>query len=299
MNESDHDADPVLMISAPESKRRRSSLPILILAVLFCSATFLTWYFTWFGRDLSDAEISSYLADEKHPRHVQHALLQVEQRLEKGDTHCRQWYPKLLELAGNPETEFRMTTAWVMGYDNKSEDFHRALLKMLEDPEPLVRRNASLALVRFHDASGRKELLATLKSLPVAAAAEGMVSSTLNEGSAVSRGTLLARINEPNGIVVEVRSPQPGKIETVKSRDGTRVVAGDTVLTVSADANSLWEVLRGLALVGRVEDLSEIDRYAQGGGSLPDRIKEQAALTARAIQSRSMQEGQRDPKLTQ
>ena len=302
MTESDHNSN--LILSTP-AKRRRSTLPILILAVLFCSATFLTWYFTWFGRDLNDAEISSYLADEKHPRHVQHALLQLEQRLEKGDSNCRQWYPKLLELAGSSETEFRMTTAWVMGYDNKSEDFHQALLKLLKDREPLVRRNASLALVRFHDASGRAELLAALRPLPVTATADGIVGSTLNEGSPVSRGTLLARIREPSGVVVEVRSPQPGKIEKITSTDGAQVGAGDTVLMISSDASSLWEALRGLALIGRAEDLGEIDRYAHGPGSLPDRIKEQAALTAKAIQSRAVQEEQKDqksetgPKLTQ
>ncbi len=284
--------DSNLILSTPP-KRRRSSLPILILAVLFVSATCLTWYFTWFGRDLSDAEITRYLADEKHPRHVQHALLQIEQRLEKGDANCWQWYAKILELTGSPETEFRMTTAWVMGYDNKSEAFHRALLKLLGDREPMVRRNAALALIRFNDASGRAELLAALRPLPVTAEVDGIVNSTLNEGSPVARGTLLARIREPSGIMVEVRSPQPGRIETISSRDGAAVGAGDTVLAISSDANSLWEVLRGLALIGRVEDLSEIERYTLGVGSLPERIKAQAALTAKAIQSRAVQDGQK------
>jgi len=73
---------------AAREKRRRSTLPILILAVLFVSATFLTWYYTWFGRELSDQEISNYLADEKHPRHVQHALLQIERRLDQGNSNC-------------------------------------------------------------------------------------------------------------------------------------------------------------------------------------------------------------------
>src|SRR3979409_707729 len=66
-------------------KRVRASGPILILAILFVVASFLAWYFTWFGRDLSDPEISKYLADYQHPRHVQHALLQVQQRIERKD----------------------------------------------------------------------------------------------------------------------------------------------------------------------------------------------------------------------
>ncbi len=277
-----------------QEKRRRSSLPILILAVLFVSATFLTWYYTWFGRELGDQEIGNYLADEKHPRHVQHALLQIERRLEQGNSNCCQrWYPQILMLTGSPETEFRMTAAWLMGYDNKSEEFHQALLKLLRDREPLVRRNAALALVRFNDSSGRADLLATLKPFPVAAPANGVVDSTLNEGSPVSRGTLLARIKETNGLVFEVRSPLPGRIEKVVSANGANITNGGTVLTLNSDANSLWEALRGLALIGKTEDLSEIERYAQGVASLPDRIKQQAALTAKAIQSRSAQQDQK------
>jgi hypothetical protein len=286
-----HENDQHESIASPEAKRRRSSLPILILAVLFVSATFLTWYYTWFGRDLNDQEISKYLADDKHPRHVQHALLQIEQRLEHDGDCCGQWYAKILELTASPETEFRMTAAWLMGYDNKSDQFHRALLKLLSDQEPLVRRNASLALVRFGDSSGREHLVATLRPFPVAAPADGVVDSTLNEGSQVSRGTLLARINEVNGVVLEVRSPLPGRIEKILTGNGASLSTGATMLTLNSDATSIWEALRGLALIGKPEDLSEIERYARGVDSLPEGIKKQAALTARAIQSRSVQHG--------
>ena len=140
-------------------RRVRGSGPILILAVLFVAATFLAWYFSWFGREISDADVTKYLADEKNPRHVQHALLQIQQRIERSDPGVKQWYPQLIALSGSPETEFRLTVSWVMGFDNKSQDFHQALLKLVKDEQPIVRRNAALALVRFNDASGREELL--------------------------------------------------------------------------------------------------------------------------------------------
>src|SRR5687768_17829039 len=96
-------------------KRAPGSRWILALAVLFRSATFLAWYFSWFGRELSDADISKYLNDEKSPRHVQHALAQIQQRIQRGDASAKNWYPQLIALSGNPETEFRLTVAWVMG----------------------------------------------------------------------------------------------------------------------------------------------------------------------------------------
>jgi biotin carboxyl carrier protein len=279
--------DSNLNLIAPQAKRRRSSLPILILAVLFVSATFLTWYYTWFGRDLTDSEVSQYLSDEKHPRHVQHALLQIQQRLEQNKP-AQQWYSKIVELSADPETEFRMTSAWLMGYDNKSEEFHATLIKLLADKEPMVSRNAALALVRFNDSSGREALMSTLKPLAVSAPEAGVVNSTLNEGSPVSRGTLLARVLESNGALREVRSPIPGKIEKIVTANGATVSSGNTMLTISSDANSIWEALRGLALIGRLEDLNEIERYARGVDSLPERIKQQAALTAKTIQSRTV-----------
>src|SRR5437868_6419140 len=93
--------NPEIKITAPQLNRIRASGPILILAILFVVASFLTWYLTWFGRGLSDSEITTYLSDYNHPRHVQHALLQVQQRIERGDKSAAQWYPQIVALAGN------------------------------------------------------------------------------------------------------------------------------------------------------------------------------------------------------
>jgi len=285
--------DSGLTVALPDLPRRRSSMPILVLAILFASATFLTWYFTWFGRELSDADVSKYLSDEKHPRHVQHALLQIQQRIERHDPSVRQWYPRIVELASNPEAEYRLTAAWAMGFDNKADEFHKTLLTLLRDSEPLVRRNAALALVRFNDPVGREVLLATLKPFELTAPADGLVSSTLNEGAQISRGTLLARIDRADRTVSEVRSPLPGRINRISIGNGARAKSSQPLLTIDSDENSIWEALRGLALIGQPQDLSEVEHYAHGVDSLPQRIKEQAARTAKAIESRQNQAGQK------
>jgi pyruvate/2-oxoglutarate dehydrogenase complex dihydrolipoamide acyltransferase (E2) component len=142
-------------------------------------------------------------------------------------------------------------------------------------------------------------LLATLRPYAVTTPAAGIVSSTLNEGSAVSRGTLLARVSSADNSVFEVRSPLPGRINKLAIGNGTTLASGSTILTMNADANSVWEALRGLALIGQDEDLGEIEHYAQGVDSLPERIKEQAALTVRSIQGRQNQAGQKPQPLTQ
>ena len=175
----------------PRVNRMRASGPILILAALFLIATFLAWYFTWFGRGLSDSDISKYLNDAKNPRHVQHALLQIQQRIERGDPSAKNWYPQILTLSSSPETEFRLTVAWLMGFDNRSTEFHDSLLILVNDNEPIVRRNAALALVRFNDDHGHDELIATLKPFAVNSNATGVVSSTLRGGSVIGSGSFL------------------------------------------------------------------------------------------------------------
>lgn len=273
-------------ITAKEVRRRvPGSGPILFLAILFVAATFLAWYFSWFGRELSDADISKYLVDEKKPRHVQHALTQIQQRIERGDPSVKNWYPQLITLSGNPETEYRLTVAWLMGFDNRSPEFHDALLKLLKDPEPIVRRNAALALIRFDDQSGREELLSILRPFPIRAPVSGVVASSLQEAATVARGALLARIQDGAGKIAEIRSPLPGRINKVVKPNGSQVSHDEEVLSVHSDEDSVWEALRGLSLVGTTEDLALIQSFATSPDT-PQRIKDQANLTAKAIQSR-------------
>jgi hypothetical protein len=287
----DNGNKPGLTVTTPEVKRLRASGPILLLAILFVVGAFLTWYFTWFGRQLSDADIAQYLVDAKHPRRVQHALLQVQQRIERKDPTAKQWYPQIVTLSGSPETEFRLTVAWLMGFDRNSEEFHQALLKLVQDPEPIVRRNAALALVRFNDPGGHQELIEMLKPYEVKATSEGKVNSTLQQGSSLTRGTLLIRIAKPDNTLAEIRSPLPGKVERILAPSGTSVNVGTTLVTINSDEETIWEALRGLSLVGSPEELPLIEIYAQGNHGESARIKEQATQTIKAIQTRASNNG--------
>jgi len=268
-------------------KRIPGSKPILILAALFITATFLAWYFSWFGRELSDADISKYLADEKNPRHVQHALLQIQQRMERGDGSAKSWYPQLVTLSGNPETEFRLTVAWLMGFDNSSPEFHNALLKLVHDEQPIVRRNAALALVRFNDNTGHDELFSVLKPYVLRAPADGVVASSMHEGTQVNRRTPLARIQQSDGKVVELRSPLPGRVNKIFKPNGSQIARDEDLISLNSDEESVWEALRALAIVGTKADLPLIDTYASSTDASA-RVKEQASLTAKAIRQKSV-----------
>src|SRR5258708_1466998 len=187
---------------------------LMLAVVAFILVPFLTWYTTWFGRPLTDQQIAEYLHEEK-ARKVQHALWKIAERIQHGDSTARQFYPRVAELAASPVAEIRVNVAWVMGQDNHADSFHQALLGLLHDTDPLVRRNAALALVRFRDAAGRPEIAAMLRSFTMLAPRTGTVSYRLKIEDSVGRGTLLAHIDQS-----EVRSPVPGFFESMLAKEG-------------------------------------------------------------------------------
>jgi hypothetical protein len=95
----------------------------------------------------------------------------------------------------------------------------------------------------------------------------------------------LGRIQQADGKVTEVRSPLPGKINQLLRENGAQVNAGDDILTLNSDEASVWEVLRGLSLIGRTDDLPIVRTYTNSS-SVSARVKQQAILTANSIQAK-------------
>jgi biotin carboxyl carrier protein len=261
----------------------RWTYAILITAFLFVLMPFLFWNMTWFGRPMTDAQIAKAFADRSHPRETQHALSQIESRMESGDPSVRRWYPQLLALAANPVDEIRVTDAWVMGQDTTAPDLHDALLKLLADTNPMVQRNAALSLVRFKDDSGHAQLLAMLRPYEMPAPFAGTLDTRLKPGDVVNPGTMVARI-ESSGERREVRARVPGTLDRWLVADKSSVSAGQPILSLAPSDNMVWESLRALYLVGRPEDLPDVDRFLR---SASPQISQQAAATSRAIRSRS------------
>lgn len=264
---------------------RRWTYAVLILALLFVLMPFLFWQATWFGRPLDDEEMAKYLSDTEKPRKIQHALSQIGDRIIGGDPTVRQWYPEVLRLTTHPAAEIRLTVAWVMGQDNHVPEFHKALLALLADSNPMVRRNAALSLVRYNDDAGREELLAMLSPFEVAAPDSGILKHRLRTGDSVNPGTLLGRI-EKGGEETEVRCPVPGTLQRWIIGQNSRVEVGQSIAAIAPSPEMVWEALRALVFVGQPQDLKFVDRYAAGVTGMPDRIAQQAAETARAIRSR-------------
>jgi len=264
---------------------RRGVLLLTGAAVLLVLMPFLFWQQTWFGRRLTDQDLAAYLQDDTHARKIQHALSQIADRILQGDETVQSWYPQIVRLSRHRLTIIRSTAAWVMGQDNRSAPFHRALLDLLADPEPIVRRNAALALVRFQDASGRAELVSTLLPSRIPAPAAGTVSMQSQAGRSVEAGSSLARIRTERGQEVDALAPFSGRVSRLLCADGSRVAAGDFVLMLSADSEQIREALRGLYLVGRTEDLAGVEPYERDA---LESVRQQAVLTARAIRSREL-----------
>jgi hypothetical protein len=284
---------PATEIRAPAGAvRRRWLYLILIVTLLFVLMPFLFWQATWFGRPLTDAQIKKNLADSEHPRKVQHALSQIADRMVSRDpsvrVSARRWYPQVIALSASPIEELRLTAAWVMGQDNSVAEFHQALLPLLADPHPMVRRNAALALVRFGDAAGRLVILSMLEPYTVLAPQGGTLTQRLKAGDVLNPGTLLGRIEQGNK-KIEIRSQVPGTLDRWLARDAAGVSRGDALTLIAPSSDVVWEALRALYLIGQPEDLPAIERNARGSTGLPNSVRQQAELTARAIHSRQLE----------
>ena len=264
----------------------RARVILMLAAVLSVVVPYLFWNHAWFGRKLTDREIRAYLHDSDHPRKIQHALSQMAERMLQGDPVVSAWYPEVAALARSPLPELRTMAAWVMGQDNRSEMFHRTLAGLLGDPEVMVRRNAALALVRFGDDAGRAVMLQALQPWMIRAPAEGQIRIRLEPGQSVRGKAMLARIECLGNRETDVRSPASGRVEDIFVSDNSRIEAGARLLSLRSAPDEVSEVLRGLFLVGRTEDLAAVEQYARIP-DLPDDVHRQAVLTAQAIRTRS------------
>ena len=247
---------------------------------------FLFWWNTWFGRHLSDRQLNEYLHDDKKPRHIQHALVQMGERMAHGDAAVKQWYPGLVRLAGYPVEEVRNTDAWVMGQDTSGAGFHETLLKMLADSSPMVRGNAALSLVRFGDATGRPQIVALLQPAQIKAPETGRIVDADRPGTAIHQGGLLAKLQSERGEIIEVRSPIPGRIRSV-AQTGANVAAGAEVAVVDPGNEQVWEALRALYLVGQMDDLAAVPPYERDLPDISDDVRKQAVETEKAIRARA------------
>ena len=261
----------------------RWTYAVLIVAVLFVSMPFLFWNATWFGRPLTDDQIAKSFLDRKHAREIQHALTQIEQRMEQKDPTVRRWYPQLVTFANDPLTEIRVTDAWVMGQDNTAPEFHEALKKMLTDADPMVQRNAALSLVRFGDASGHAIIVSMLAPYAVPAPEAGVLRQRLKPSETVNPGTMIGHI-EANGDSREVRTKAPGTIINWTVPDKTAVTEGQPLMLLAPSQEMVWEALRALYLIGQPEDLPAIAPYVRGAEAMPPQIQQQAKLTMEHLQ---------------
>jgi len=267
----------------------RNRFLFFFVAWLIVLMPFLFWWNTWFGRRLTDRQMSEYLNDAKHPRHIQHALVQLSERMQNGDTGATRWYADIVRLAANPVEEVRNTDAWVMGQDPRGPGFHETLLRMLGDSSAMVRGNAALSLVRFGDAAGRTQILELLQPVRVVAPSAGTVAEMSTVGTAVHQGGLVAKLQE-GAQRVDVRSPITGRIRTLAVAAGAHVAAGDVVAMIDPGDDQAWEALRALYLVGRLNDLAVIQLYERESGQISDRVRQQALLTEKSIRDRAARE---------
>ena len=81
-----------------------SQPPAVAFVFLAILVPFLFWQQTWFGTALSDEEILKNLDPSAKPRKIQHALVQLSQRLtDSGPAAVARLVPRRRETGGAPD----------------------------------------------------------------------------------------------------------------------------------------------------------------------------------------------------
>lgn len=266
---------------------RTQKILFFVTGWLIVLMPFLFWWNTWFGRHLSDQQLSEYLHDDKKPRHIQHALVQMGERMSHNDASVKQWYPDLLRLASYSVEEVRNTDAWVMGQDTHASGFHEALLKMVSDSSPMVRGNAALSLVRFGDSTGRPQIVALLQPATINAPSAGKIVDSDRPGTAIHQGGLLAKL-APAGSqqTIDVRSPISGRIRSL-AQPGANVATGAEIAVIDPGPEQVWEALRALYIIGQPDDLAAVRPYERELPDISNDMRQQAIETEKAIRARA------------
>jgi pyruvate/2-oxoglutarate dehydrogenase complex dihydrolipoamide acyltransferase (E2) component len=109
----------------------------------------------------------------------------------------------------------------------------------------------------------------------------------LNHGYVVNPGTIVGHINVGDWASKEVSAVFPGTLQRWMVPDGASVTQGQPILTLAPSESMVWEALRALYLVGRAEDLPDVDRFVRGTEGFSPQVAQQAQATSRAIRSRS------------
>lgn len=282
------------MDETTELPSTKAGMPLRTRTLFFAVAwvivlmPFLFWRSTWFGRPLSDANLDEYLHDSAHPRHIQHALIQVAERIQRHDPRVLRWYPDLSRLAEYPVEEIRNTDAWAMGQDPSKPQFHEALLRMLKDSSPTVRNNAALSLVSFGDNSGKVQILSMLKSMVVQSPGEGRVMAVAHAGDPIRQGTVIMQVSAVDKSY-EIRSPMTGFVREIKVKPGQQIHAQQEMALIDPGVDQVWEGLRALYVIGDMQDLPLAKTYQREDSRIPERVRQQANATEKAILSRANQ----------
>ncbi len=260
----------------------KSKLLLIAVLVIAIFIPFQFWRSVWFGQELRDEQIEAALSGGS-PRSLQHALAVLEDRIRERGPAVRDWYPGIAAQAEHPLAEIRLMAAWVMGQDNREPLFHRALARLVDDPEPMVRRNAALALTRFSDAGALPVLREMLQPQQVASPSAGTVSDLIGDGELVSRGSRIALLAGPEE--QRIASPLPGRVLELHVQPGDRVGAGEPLLTLAPDPEHVWEALRALVLIGGEDEVPLVERVLEEA-RYSSQIREQARRSLEALRRR-------------
>jgi biotin carboxyl carrier protein len=178
------------------------------------------------------------------PARASQQIMQIGEKLSRGDHSVRRWYPRIVELAKTQDEDLRRNVAWMMGRDPEHESFREVLRTMLNDPLPMVRLEAALSLAQFRDATARQELQSATQPFRVNSSVAGRIQMRIDTGDTTRPQTVVARIND-----VDVIASVPGKVTKLLTKDGEDVTKGQSLVAIERNPTHIEQARRALRVL--------------------------------------------------
>jgi biotin carboxyl carrier protein len=235
---------------------------------------------------LNDAQISQFLGDEEDVSGAIFGLDELKRRMDRG-APVSQWSPLVLSLSNSRFEEVRHAAASVMAKavsDSHYDDpqFYAALLRLLDDPSPLVRTAAAPPLAMAGIPQARPGLLSALQPVQLLAPQAGRVDDTVKAGDAVRCGDAVVVVFNA-GTTAKIAAPFDGQVTRISIATGDVVSAGIPIGEITPSPQQVLLALRGLQVIGLAEDVAAARQFEQ---NQPEEVAEQARATEHSILTR-------------
>jgi len=200
---------------------------------------------TWFGRHLSDQQMTEYLHDSKKRGTFSRRWYRLATACLRNDASSKQWYPDLIGWRAMPVEEVRNPTRGDGPRTPPRAGFHETLMKMLSDSSPIGSRKCGAVARALWGCDRASADCRVVQPARIACAFRTDALMGIRPGTPIPSGGLLAKLRLRD-LPRRSRFALNSRAHSVGGAAWCSVVGGGReVAVVDTSTEQVWEALPG------------------------------------------------------